>query len=66
MKLISEGKRGIKRDEIVELRSIKNLLILLLLKMEATSNEIDLATGMGAGNIRSKFAGVKRKGKAIE
>ena len=63
---MSERKRGRKRDELVELRSIRNLLVLLLLKIGATSKEIDLATGMGASNIRGMFPGVKRKGKAIE
>lgn len=31
-----------------------------------THKEIDLATGMRAGNIRSMFPGVRRKGKAIK
>lgn len=57
---MSEEKRRRKRDDLVELRSIRDLLIVLLLKSGATSNEIDLATGMGAGNIRAKFAGVKK------
>lgn len=63
---MSDDKRGRKRDELVELRSIRNLLILLLLKIGATSKEIDLATGMGASNIRSMFPEVKRKGKVIQ
>jgi hypothetical protein len=58
---VGEEKRGRKRDELVELRSIRNLLILLLLKIGATSKEIDSATGMGAGNVRAMFPGVKRK-----
>ena len=56
-----------RRDELTELCRIRNLLILQLLKNGATSKEIDLATGMGAGNIRAKFAGVKKvKGQEIE
>lgn len=60
-------KRKRKRDELVELQSIRNLLIISLLKNGATSKEIDIATGMGAGNIRAKFVGVKRrKGQELE
>ena len=44
-----------------ELRQIKNLLILLLLKGGATSEEVNLATGMGAANIRRMFP--VRRGK---
>jgi len=61
-----EEKRGRKRDEIVELRSIRNLLILFLLKNGATSKEIDLATGMGASHIRGMFPKIKRKGKDVD
>jgi len=61
VKLISEVKCRRKRDELAELQSIRNLLILSLLKNGATSKEIDIATGMGAGNVRAKFAGVKRR-----
>jgi hypothetical protein len=63
---MSEEKTKRKRDELRELQSIRNLLILQLLKNGATSEEIDLATGMGAGNIRTMFPGVKRKAKAVE
>ena len=58
------------KDSLKELKSIKNLLIIQLLKSGATSEEIDLATGMGAGNIRTKFGkvkpnpGVTKKGKS--
>jgi len=35
--------------------------------LNLTDKEIDMATGMGAGNIRAKFAGVKRrKGQELE
>jgi hypothetical protein len=61
---MSEEKRGKKRDELKELQSIRNLLILQLLKNGASSDEIDLATGMGAGNIRGMFPNVKKKGKS--
>lgn len=47
-------------DELKELRSIKKLLILLCLKMGATSEDVDKATDMGAGNIRGMFPGVKK------
>lgn len=64
---MSEGKRRRKRDELVELQSIRNLLIISLLRNGATSKDIDMATGMGAGNIRAKFAGMKkRKGQELE
>jgi len=35
------------------------------LKQGATSQEINLATKMGAGNIRTMFPKVKTKGKGI-
>lgn len=47
-----------------EIQTIKKLLILQLLKSGATSEEVNLATGMGAANIRSMFPNVKKKGKA--
>lgn len=47
-------------DELKELREIKKLLILLCLKMDATSEDVDKATGMGAGNVRGMFPGVKK------
>jgi len=63
---MSEEKRRRKRDELRELQSIRNLLILLLLKNGATSEEVDLATNMGAGNIRAMFPRVKSKSKTSE
>jgi len=64
---MSDKRRRGKRDELTELQSVRDLLIILLLKMGATSEEINIATGMGAGNIRAKFAGVKkRKGQELE
>jgi len=47
-----------------ELKQIKNLLILSLLKAGATSDEVNLATGMGAANIRAMFP-VKRGRKKV-
>jgi hypothetical protein len=47
-------------DELKELKAIKKLLILLCLKMGATSEDVDRATDMGAGNIRRMFPGVKK------
>ena len=48
-------------EELKEVRSKKRLLVLLLLKGGATSEEIDLATAMGAGNVRTEFPRVKRR-----
>jgi hypothetical protein len=57
-------EKGVKRkNELKELQSIRNLLILQLLKNGATSEEINLATGMGASNIRGLFPNVRKKGK---
>lgn len=67
---MAEQKSGKRRDELKALQSIRNLLILQLLKSGTPSEEINLATGMGAGNIRRMFPNVKRsvgtvqKGKA--
>ena len=67
---MSEDKVARDKEVVKELKSIKNLLIVQLLKSGATSEEIDLATGMGAGNIRTKFGkvkpypGVTKKGKS--
>jgi hypothetical protein len=63
---MSEEKHKGKKDELKELQSIRNLLILQLLKSGVTSDEIDLATKMGASNIRAMFPRVKRKGKISE
>ncbi len=59
---MSEGTNG-RKKELKELQSIKNLLILQLLKSGASSEEIDKATGQGASNIRAMFPNVK-KGKS--
>ena len=67
---MSNEKSAKDKDTLKELKSIKNLLIVQLLKSGATSEEIDLATGMGTGNIRTKFGKVKlypgatKKGKS--
>jgi len=55
-----------RKAELLELQRIRNLLMLQLLKNGATSREIDLATGIGASNIRGMFPKVKRKGKDSE
>lgn len=62
---MSEGRRKNKeRDRsLKELRQIRNLLILSLLKAGATSEELDRATGMGAGNIRAMFAAKRGRKK---
>ena len=59
---MAERKVGKRRAELKELQSIRNLLILQLLKSGATSEEINLATGMGAANIRRIFSNVRRRG----
>jgi hypothetical protein len=56
-------KTNDRRKELKELQSIKNLLILQLLKSGASSEEIDLATGQGASNIRGMFPNIKKRGK---
>jgi hypothetical protein len=63
---MSEEKHRKKRNELTELQSIRNLLILQSLRSGATSEEIDKATQMGAGNIRTMFPGAKKKGKTSE
>jgi hypothetical protein len=40
---------------VKELRHVKSLLMLLLLKLGTTSEELDIAVGMGASNIRTAF-----------
>ena len=50
-----------RKTELKELQSIKNLLILQLIRDGATSEEVHLATKMGAGNIRAMFPKVKKK-----
>ena len=49
-----------KRDRIEdpalkELRNIRNLLVVLLIKFGANSDEVDSAVRMGAGNLRGMF-----------
>lgn len=62
-------EKGKTKEELKELQSIKNLLILQLLKSGTPSEEIALATGMSASIIRGKFPnvtlfpGVKKNGK---
>jgi len=51
-------------DELKELKSIKKLLMLWLKKQGVTSEELDQATGMGAGNIRAMFPTKKSKKKS--
>lgn len=57
---MTEDNRGKKRNELKELQSIRNLLILQLLKSGASSEEINLATGMGASNVREMFPNVRK------
>ena len=53
-----------KDPTLKELRQIKNLLMLSLLKAGVNSDEVDLATGMGASNIRAMFPIKRRKKKS--
>lgn len=43
------------KGELGELRGIKKLLMLELIKSGATSEELEMATGMDAGGIRKIF-----------
>ncbi len=61
---MSEEISGGRRTELKELQAVRNLLILQLLKSGVSSEEINLATGMGAANIRRMFPNVKRKVKS--
>lgn len=42
-----------------ELRQIRNLLIILLMKFGVTSSELDIALKMGPSNIRTRFPATK-------
>lgn len=44
-----------------ELQRIRNLLMLLLMKQGATSDELDIAVRMGAANIRGMLPAKKIK-----
>lgn len=48
-------------NEINELRAIKNLLILLLIKQGATSTDVAKVIGVGESTIRTKFPMKKLK-----
>lgn len=48
-----------------ELRQIRNLLILVAMKLNASSDEVHYATGMGAANIRALFP-IKRGKRAAK
>jgi hypothetical protein len=63
---MSENKVKRNKSDSKEMQSIRNLLILQLLRDGATSEEIDKATRMGAGNIRAMFPGIKKKAKVEE
>ena len=45
------------------MKSIKKLLILIALRSGASADNVDEATGMGAGNIRAMFPVKKREKK---
>jgi hypothetical protein len=54
--MATKGKsKPFEDPTLKELHQVKNLLMLLLLKLGATSDELDIAVGMGAGNIRGAF-----------
>lgn len=46
---------------LVELRQVRGLLTLLLLKSGASSDEIGAATGVGASTVRTAFPKTKFK-----
>ena len=48
------------KEELGELRAIKKLLMLDLIKSGATSEELEMATGMDAGYIRKMFPKIKK------
>jgi hypothetical protein len=50
-------------EELKELKSIKKLLVLMAIRSGASSEDVDAATGMGAGNIRAMFPGKKHDKK---
>jgi len=58
-----EEKREVDRA-FKELKAIKNLLIVLLLKTGATLEEVNYATGMGVANI-SRIFPIKRGRKKL-
>lgn len=45
------------------MKSIKKLLVLIALRGGASADNVDEATGMGAGNIRAMFPIKKREKK---
>lgn len=58
------SKSGPNNDDnpsLKELQRIRNLLMLLLMKQGATSDELDIAVRMGAGNIRALLPARKLK-----
>ncbi len=52
-----------ENPELKELKSIKKLLAFIALRSGASPENIDEATGMGAGNIRAMFPEKKREKK---
>ncbi|BDQ31299.1 hypothetical protein NZNM25_03000 [Nitrosopumilus zosterae] len=52
-----------EKNKQTELESIKNLLILLLIKSGATSSEIATCLGVDSSGIRKKFPTRKNKSK---
>lgn len=46
-----------------EVRQIRDLLILIAINSGMTPDEVNLATGMGAGNIRARFPISRKKRK---
>jgi len=62
----SSTKKQFKESTVErELRHIKQLLMVLLLKLGSTSDELNIAVGMGAANIRRQFS-IKRIRKLIQ
>lgn len=49
-----------------ELRNIRNLLVVLLIKLGANSDEVDFALHMGPGNLRGMFPFRKIKNATMQ
>ncbi len=47
--------RSVEDPIVRELKYIRNLLVVLLVKLGSSSDELDVALGMGPGNLRAMF-----------
>lgn len=61
---MKKNTRNKEDDEVLEeLKQIKKLLMFSFIKDGVTSEELAVATGMGASTIRKMFPGAKNKNK---